>query len=326
MHLSFLVILEVFFAFLIAYFSVPVLIRKVKQRGFLAPDIYKPKHPKIPELGGLAIFIGYILPLLFVLPFIPYLDQYHLLAVIATVILVELIGIIDDIFAIRQSVKVILPLFAAIPLMVTEAGTSSMFFPLIGTVNFGIFYALILIPIGITAAANLTNMLAGFNGLEAGNGFIAVLTVAVAALLLGHMETVVILAPLLGALLAFLKYNWYPAKIFPGDCGTLLIGTVIASAVIVGNMELVGVLSLSLYIFNFLLFIFIVNKYSPKYKFGKVDSKGYIHPPAKEYFYSLYFLIAKYKKVKEKDIVKIILKLQLLVSLAVVLWVCSLVW
>jgi len=106
--------------------------------------------------------------------------------------------------------------------------------PFVGLIDFGIFYSLVLVPLGITGAANAVNMLAGFNGLEVGMGMVAIGTLAIIAYLNGITTSLVILMAALGALVAALYYNWYPAKILVGDVGTLTIGAVVASAVIVG--------------------------------------------------------------------------------------------
>jgi len=167
--------------------------------------------------------------------------------------MISLIGIFDDLIKIRQGVKTLMPLFAAFPLMAIKAGHTTMNIPFIGSVNFGAFYTLFLIPLGVTGAANGVNMLAGFNGLEVGMGTIAIITLAIVAYLAKSMTAFVILIIALGAFLATLYYNWYPAKIFIGDVGTLSIGAIIASAVIIGNMETAGVIIIIPYFLDFLI-------------------------------------------------------------------------
>ncbi|MCG2820300.1 MAG: UDP-N-acetylglucosamine--dolichyl-phosphate N-acetylglucosaminephosphotransferase, partial [Candidatus Atribacteria bacterium] len=97
------------------------------------------------------------------------------------------------------------------------------------------------------------NMLAGFNGLEVGMGVVAVGYLAIIAYLIGETTALIILMAALGALLATLYYNWYPAKILVGDVGTLSIGAVIASAVIVGNYETAGAIIIIPYLIDFLI-------------------------------------------------------------------------
>ena len=85
------------------------------------------------------------------------------------------------------------------------------------------------------------NMLAGFNGVELGMGTVAFLSLTIIALSLGELTAAVVLLAALGATLAGLYYNWYPAKVFIGDVGTLTVGAIVASAVILGNFEMAGV-------------------------------------------------------------------------------------
>ena len=150
-----------------------------------------------------------------------------------------------------------------------------MHIPFIGLVNFGIFYVIILVPIGIAVASNLTNMLAGFNGLEAGMGAVMFAAISFIALTRGDINMAMLSLPMLGALLAFLVFNWYPAKVFPGDIGNLSIGTMLAACVIVGNFESAGAILVVPYVLDF--FIKLVNKF-PKtpgqYKGGKLFAPG----------------------------------------------------
>jgi UDP-N-acetylglucosamine--dolichyl-phosphate N-acetylglucosaminephosphotransferase len=150
-------------------------------------------------------------------------------------------------------VKAVLPLFAALPLVAVRAGETMMNIPLVGEVNFGILYPLLLVPIGIAGASNVTNVFAGFNGMEAGMGAIAMLSLSVIAWHFGGVESLILLLAMAGALVAFLRYNWHPAKVFIGDVGTLSIGAVIAAAVIIGNFEMAGVIVLIPHMLDFFI-------------------------------------------------------------------------
>lgn len=101
-------------------------------------------------------------------------------------------------------------------------------------------------------AANAVNMLAGFNGMEAGMGLVAMGSLAVIAASTHATTALVILLAGAGALLGVLFFNWYPAKILVGDVGTLSIGALIATAVIVGNFETAGVIVIIPYAIDFL--------------------------------------------------------------------------
>lgn len=238
-----------------------VLIPRLTQVGIVGQDMNKPGQPTVAEMGGLGIVGGLSVGVLalialrtfFRIEALAPVSTVELLAVSATVLIIALIGLIDDLIGVHQGWKAAIPALAAIPLIVTEVGQKTMILPLLGPVNLGVFYPLVLVPLGVTGAANAFNMLAGFNGLEAGMGAVAVGALAVIAVHVGEMTSLVLLLSALGALLATLYFNWYPAKVFIGDVGTLTIGAVIATAVIIGNFEWAGVIVILPHALDFLL-------------------------------------------------------------------------
>jgi len=235
-------------SFLFTYISVPWFIPRLRDAGIVGKDMNKEGYPPVPEMGGLAIVGGFIVGVLLAIA----LTTFHLvsfeinltivLASLSTVLVMAVIGLIDDLLRLKQHVKAVLPLFASLPLVAVRAGVTHMTLPFFGTVEFRFLYPLLLVPLAITGASNATNMLAGFNGLEAGLGVVMCLAVGVIAYLNGSVDAVIISFAMLGGLLAFLRYNWYPAKILIGDIGTLTIGAVVAVSVIIGNIERVGII------------------------------------------------------------------------------------
>lgn len=243
---------------LVTFFVVPPLLPRLKQAGIVGRDLHKPGQPEIPEMGGFAIVAGFGAGILLALGMMSFLhlfpraDIVLLLASLATVLLTGLIGIVDDLLGMRQGIKAILPAIAALPLVAVRAGHTWMAIPFVGRINFWIFYPLVLVPLGITGAANAANMLAGFNGLEVGMGLVAMGSLAVIAAMIHETTALIILLSGAGALLGVLFFNWYPAKILVGDVGTLSIGAIIATAVIVGNFETAGVIVIIPYAADFL--------------------------------------------------------------------------
>ena len=168
-------------------------------------------------------------------------------------------------------------LIAALPLIaISAAGSTMISLPFIGNVYFGILYIIVLIPLGVTVASNLTNMLAGFNGMEAGMGVVMFSAVALIAVTRNELESALIAVAMVGALLAFLRFNWYPAKVFMGDVGTLLIGGTLAVTVILGNFEVVGFILVIPYLFDFV--IKAVNRFPSKDWWGELTIDGKMHP------------------------------------------------
>lgn len=152
-----------------------------------------------------------------------------------------------------QMSKMLFVLPAALPLIAVGAGSWSMSFPIIGTINWGLIYPLVLLPLGLLFVSNVVNMLAGTNGLSAGTSLVAASGLGIFAILNNQVEAALIAFGLTAALLGFLKYNWYPASILPGDSLTYLCGAGLFSAMVIGNMEKFGVFIFAPWFLEFLL-------------------------------------------------------------------------
>lgn len=231
----------------------------LRAAGMVGRDMNKPDRPEVPEMGGLALVAGFAAGVLLGVAleaFIPSLlpvEFTALLAVLGTVLLTTLIGVVDDLLGMRQWVKAVLPVAASLPLVAIRAGQVTMTIPFLGQVDFGLLYPLVLVPLGVTGAANAANMLAGFNGLELGMGLVAMGSLAGIAGIRGETTALALLIAGIGASLGLLPFNRYPARVFVGDVGTLSIGAVLAAACIVGDMELAGLVVILPYGADFLL-------------------------------------------------------------------------
>lgn len=319
-------------SFLATFISVKFLLRKmyyVKKYldwdvGYWVPDLARKGKPLVPRLGGLAILAGFSFAVLISIKLIRPVYFVDLFAVLIMVLAVGIMAFFSDVVKTSNKLRTIIPLLASIPLIAISAGVTVMRIPFIGPVDFGLYYSLILVPIGVTACSNLFNMLAGHNGLEASTGLVAAGSILIALIIRNSMIPVfpfivpaILLTALIGSCLAFLYFNWYPAKIFPGDTGTYAIGTVIAGAVIVGNIELIGVIALVPQIIEFFL------KLRSKFKaenFGKLK-KGRLYYDGK--IFSLTHLIMKYVKPTEKQLTLILIGFQVLWGIVAV---SSLYW
>ena len=309
-------------SFIFTYFLIPFLTRN----GFVAVDLnkvpvglsvekikqLKEKGAKglktAPRSGGIAIVLGFLIAGLLSLAYYPFKPEELVLfcAALLSVSLIAMIGIVEDFLHIRQLYRVLLPAVAALPLMVVSAGNTTMTLPLIGTIDFGVYYALLLIPLGVVAASNLVNLLAGFNGLEAGVGLIVSATLFTAAYLLNQSEAALLSIALGAACAAFLLFNWFPARIFPGNSATYTIGAAVAAIVILGNMERIGVIALAPQIAEFFL------KATGMFKaenYGRVDKRGRLHYEGPTQ--SLSHLTMKIFKPTEQQLVLILLAVQL---------------
>jgi len=240
---------------------------------------------------------------------------------LTVILILSLAGFVDDVLGwtfkgLSIRFRLFLALAASIPLVVINAGTSGINFPFLGFVDIGIVYPLILIPIGITGAATTYNFLAGFNGLEAGQGIIILSFLSFVAYLTGTSWISVVGLCMVASLIVFYFYNKYPARIFPGDVLTYSVGALIAGMSILGNFEKIAVFVFTPYILETVLKLRGGLK---KHSFGKVNSDGSLEMPY-EKIYGLthlsLFILKKFKKrVYEKDVVYLIFMFQIILCL-----------
>jgi len=308
-------------SFLLTFFILPPLIKSLKKAGFLAQDFNKPNKILVPEMGGIALVFGIGISLIILIAFkifLGYDAQINLEKILASLLVlisIGFIGLIDDLLVLSQKTKVILALIAGLPLAVLKLGTSEMTFPFLGKVNLGIFYPLVLVPLGISGAANAFDMLAGFNGLESGLAFIIAFFLSLIAFKINSYEAFLLLASLAGASLALYYFNRYPSKIFVGDIGTMTSGALIATAVILGNFEVAGVIMFLPHFFD----CFIKLKYRLPKTFGEYKD-GKLYPP-KNQVKGLGQLIMKiFGGISEKNLVRVIFLIEIFFGILALLY------
>ncbi|MGY4706806.1 UDP-N-acetylglucosamine--dolichyl-phosphate N-acetylglucosaminephosphotransferase [Candidatus Bipolaricaulota sp. J31] len=310
-------------AFGTAFLGTMILIPRLKRAGIVGADVHKPGRPEVPEMGGLALVAGFGTGVLLAISLatfwerFPSLDVVALLAVLCTVLLTTLLGVTDDLIGIRQWVKALLPVVAALPLVVVRLGASTLRIPFIGLVDFGPFYALVLVPLGVTGAANAVNMLAGFNGLELGMGLVALGSLATIAASAKAITSLALLLAGIGALLGVLYFNWYPARVFVGDVGTLSIGAIIAASVIVGNFEWAGLIVIIPYALDFLFKA--AHGFPSKGWWGELGEDGKLYCPPEGPVGLGQFILRIAGGLHERTLVLVLIGLEALCGLAAVL-------
>jgi UDP-GlcNAc:undecaprenyl-phosphate GlcNAc-1-phosphate transferase len=177
-------------------------------------------HP-IPRVGGIPIFLSYAIAL-YPWPHAPvalteYLPLIQKLAPAATMIFAT--GLIDDLIGLKPWQKLLGQLGAAG--LAYWAGVRVL---VVAGVGAGAWWALPLTLFWLIACTNAFNLVDGLDGLAAGMGLVAALTLLIAALMHGNLALASAAVPLVGALVGFLCYNFNPATVFLGDSGALLIG------------------------------------------------------------------------------------------------------
>ncbi|MEM4405719.1 MAG: hypothetical protein QXS68_01605 [Candidatus Methanomethylicaceae archaeon] len=320
-----LILLSFPIAFAVTYWITFKWIRVAKKANIVGKDLNKPGTPPVPEMGGIPLMGGIVGGALYYVALNTFLlDQptynIYILGGMATALIIFIIGLMDDMLGwkigLSKIQKPLLTLPAAVPMMVINAGHSSIALPFFGAVDLGIFYPLILVPAGIVGAANAFNMLAGYNGLECGLGLIMTATISVVCYITGSGWVAVLGGITVAALSAFFIFNWYPAKIFPGNAFTYLVGTIIAVLVIFGNVEK---LALILFIPYYLDFLLPLRKRMNVEAYAKVNPDGSLDLPYEGIYDVAHFVIKLVKnfkrKVYERDVVVTILIFEILCSL-----------
>lgn len=289
-------------SFLTCFLAMPYYIRKAKSGGWVGPDVHKTDEPAIPESGGIVWLFSYLISIFLLVPLYNIDTQLRIISAGTTVLLAGLVGMADDAIGFPWRVKSLLPVLASIPLAVMRAGTTSMHIPLVRVVDLGILYYLFVIPIAVTASSNVVNQLAGLNGLEAGSCLIIGVSLIGVTLVAGNQFGLILLVPYVGALLAFLCYNRYPSRVFPGDVGTLAFGATLAAFGVLCNLEQSVLICLIPHIINSILTLVGFVKGNPPESSMNGDLVFHSNSP-----YSLRCLILKAVNLRETSLVASIL-------------------
>lgn len=295
-------IISLIIGFLTIIIVTPYFKRFLEKIGVIGIDMQKKNKPKIATSGGLPLtvgFLGSILTYVFLTTFLTKASTNLTLLFASTtsIMIIALLGFLDDIniqtfknskrkekdirVGLKQWQKALIPLFAAVPLMTIQAGFSTVSIPFVGVINLGLIYPLIIIPLIIGFTSNAANMLAGMNGLETGLGIILLTSTGLYSLFYGTIEGAIIALSLSACLLAFLKFNKYPAKFLPGDSLTYLIGAVFGASIVIGNIEKFAIIAFIPWFIEFLM------KARGKFKvssLGELQKNGSLKPKYKKIF------------------------------------------
>jgi UDP-N-acetylglucosamine--dolichyl-phosphate N-acetylglucosaminephosphotransferase len=312
-------------SFLIALFFLPSWIKRARRVGLTGKDMNKFDKREVTEAGGVGIVAGFIIGVLLYIAiqtfyFKEHLNVIELYSLITTILIVTFIGSMDDFLGwkigLNKRSRIFWVLVAAIPLIVINAGNSFVNLPLINGVELGLIYPLIIIPLGIIGATTTFNFLAGFNGLEAGQGMIILLFLSFVAYKTGSPWLTVMGLCMVAPLLVFYFFNRFPAKILPGDSLTYPVGALIAVMAILGNFEKIA---LFIFIPYFLEIVLKTRGKLKKESFAIPQEDGSLELPYKRVYglthLSLRILKKFKKKVYEKDVVRLIFIFQIIICL-----------
>ncbi|KAA9039506.1 undecaprenyl/decaprenyl-phosphate alpha-N-acetylglucosaminyl 1-phosphate transferase [Ginsengibacter hankyongi] len=209
-------------AFLITFFSIPVIIEVAKDKKlFDEPDERKVHKAVIPTLGGLGIFAGFIVASLLGVPSsVPPVFQYF----VAAIMVIFFLGIKDDILILSASKKFIGQLVAAGIIIKFGGIQINDMHGFLGLHAIPHSASILLTLFTIVVITNSFNLIDGVDGLAGSLGLLTSSIFGVYFLATHQLMYAVMAFSLVGSLVAFLIYNFSPAKIFMGDTGSLLIG------------------------------------------------------------------------------------------------------
>jgi UDP-N-acetylglucosamine--dolichyl-phosphate N-acetylglucosaminephosphotransferase len=238
----------------------------------------------------------------------------EIFCLLSVILIISFVGFTDDILGwkigLNKSSRILFLMFASLPLIAINAGQA-----VTGTM-LEIVYPLFLIPLGIVGASATFNFLAGYNGLEVGQGAIILSALSIVTYLTGNRWLSIIGLVMVASLVAFYIFNKYPARVFPGDILTYSVGALIAIIAILGNIEKIAIFFFIPYILETILKIRGKLK---KESFAKVNEDGSLEMPYSKIYglehLAIYILkkIKPSKKVYEKEVVYLINAFQILI-------------
>jgi UDP-GlcNAc:undecaprenyl-phosphate GlcNAc-1-phosphate transferase len=236
--------LEVVWGALVAFVVVVLLTPAVGGMARLLGVVDKPggrrvNRRPVPRLGGLALFLGIFVPALAFLPLGRDTRGLLLGAAIAVTV-----GAIDDFRGLRWWEKLGGQVFAAAVPVWFGVWVDRFTFPLLGIHSLPAWVGVPLTIVWIVAIMNMVNLLDGLDGLAAGVSAIAGLTFCVIALSLAKPNAAILSAIVFGACVGFLRHNFYPARIFMGDSGALLLGFILAAISVQGLLKTAATVAL----------------------------------------------------------------------------------
>ncbi|KAF5737661.1 UDP-N-acetylglucosamine--dolichyl-phosphate N-acetylglucosaminephosphotransferase [Tripterygium wilfordii] len=263
--------------FFVTVKMIPVASRYVLKRNLFGYDINKKGTAqgtvKVPESLGIAVGIVFLVLAILFQYFNFTADSNWLVeynAALASICFMILLGFVDDVLDVPWRVKLLLPSFAALPLLMAYAGHTTIIIPkpLVSYIGVEVFDLgwLYKLYMGLLAVfcTNSINIHAGINGLEVGQ------TVVIASAILihnvmqigastdpeykqAHAFSIYLVQPLLATSLGLLSYNWYPSSVFVGDTYTYFAGMTMAVVGILGHFSETLLIFFIPQVVNFLL-------------------------------------------------------------------------
>ncbi|HHT17460.1 MAG TPA: undecaprenyl/decaprenyl-phosphate alpha-N-acetylglucosaminyl 1-phosphate transferase [Papillibacter sp.] len=230
-------------AFLICYVATPLVKSFAERVGAIdVPNDARRVHTRpIPRLGGLAIFLGFLLSVVL----FGTIDR-EMQGILLGCVVVVIVGVIDDIVPLPALVKFVVQIIAALIAVYHGVVINIISNPIFWGSSEYLSFGILSVPVSvlwIVAITNSVNLIDGLDGLAAGVSAISSFTMLVISIVVADLSVAILMAALAGACVGFLPYNRNPAKIFMGDTGALLLGYVLATASIIGLFKFYAIIT-----------------------------------------------------------------------------------
>lgn len=218
------------------------------------------KKSGTPTMGGIAIIISCILASIVIMKVSFSAVGTDMLILTASAFLFGIVGFIDDFIKVvmkrnlglSAKAKFLMQLFVSIlstvALLYTGAINGELILPICKeTVNIGLFIVplIIIVQLSVVNSANLTD---GLDGLAASVTLVISIFLTICGVLMGKIVVAIFMAALSGALIAFLFFNWNPAKVFMGDTGSLFLGGAVALSAVMLKMPIILIIICGVYL------------------------------------------------------------------------------
>jgi UDP-GlcNAc:undecaprenyl-phosphate GlcNAc-1-phosphate transferase len=213
-------------SFVISFLIVPVIIKYSLRKNLVDIPGRRKIHKKVtPSMGGIAIFCGFCISTLI---WIDLSSWYKIKFILVPLFVIFFIGVRDDLVPLRALVKLIGQIMAVCLLIFLSDLRLRSLYGLFGINELPIFVSYILTIFTIIAITNSFNLIDGLDGLAGTIASIALISFGLWFYLVGDQIFAIICFTMLGAIFAFLIFNWDPSEVFMGDTGALVIGMALA--------------------------------------------------------------------------------------------------
>ena len=239
------VVLALLVALVVSFLASPL----VKNFAYKVGAIDVPKDARrmhktpIPRLGGLAIFLGFMIS---VILFVPIRGDREMQSILLGAVIIVVLGVVDDIMALPAMLKFVVQIVAALIPTLNGVIVRAVSNPNIFSENPYWVLDWLSIPVTvlwIVAVTNSVNLIDGLDGLANGVSAISATTVLVISLIASEAQVALVMAALVGASVGFMPYNQNPAKMFMGDTGATFLGYILATMSIQGLFKFYAVIS-----------------------------------------------------------------------------------